>query len=719
MRESPAYQSSSTAGPSSVCDEYPAPTTCWNLNVRSKHPSTSHRSNEPRNSSSTTLLKTALANRLSPIVSSNSRPPPSPRLGDQRSTATVLINGRPPTKIHIPNNGHNANKANLVEDSNTKQNGEDEMSKSILRNGAWYRDSDGRTGFQPVGLVSHSNVQQTEIKPQSVSRSPTPTSTPQHRSSASPPAIRKFDVTPQRISQTPIAQPRSSSLSHRFRWPAAANGSLHRANSDVSSSNTRLLPRRLERRGSTNSESSRGSTGIPKSVTFCEEVVVNEIDRTGDGSRSSQTDDCVSTENDDDAEYVEYSRTEDENDELPLHAATLLKWSNEKFDEPSEQTERIPQSAFLRPPSQRIRSPNGANFDISELRNSPSLDLDAVCDEAASRHPKPHTMRDNDWRLLQSIYVPAKDSDARLFQPISVDIETQRSFGQNENRSPHNGRRVLSPNQTHPMNSPLHYRPSNSRLPIKQNASFSPHFHDLRAVNRSELIERESRSPNRSTTPTRQYSVVPPDRSTSPLGRQIEFITKVEALKRQTMRGREQPIPKIRSSSISSPSVLPTRAVQRNQFVSPTRSVKIPVSLPTMNGYDASDESTLQNRQSRLHRRNDPPIKLLPPQPQQPVDSMILSFYDNVNLQQNSETKFLSNDTQHRLQQRFLSEFASNQRSAIPIASPDDSTSSIPSDPEITPFDRKCSNDSSISRESVVSATSYRAESKLRRNFNY
>ncbi|KAI6227081.1 hypothetical protein M3Y95_00689000 [Aphelenchoides besseyi] len=689
----------------------PRVTTCWNLNVRSRHPSTSHQSNEPRNSSSTTLLKTALANRLSPIVSSNSRPPPSPRLGDQRSTATVLINGRPPR--HLP-----SNRTNWSEEANTKRNGEDEMSKSILRNGAWYRDSDGRTGFQPAGLVSHSNVQQTEIKARSVSRSPTPTSTPQHRSSASPPAIRKFGVTPQRTSQTPIPQPRSSSLSHRFRWPPAANGSLHRANSDVSSSHTRLLPRRLERRGSTNSESSRGSTGIPKSVTFCEEVVVNEIEHIRDGSRSSQTDDYASTENDDDAEYVEYSRTEDENDELPLHAATLLKWSNEKFDEqsPLQQNDRIPQSAFLRPPSQRIRSPTGTNVDINELRNSPSLDLDAVCDEAASRRQKPDTMRNDDWLLQQSIYVPGKDSDARLFQPISVDVETQRSFGQNENRSPHDGRRVLSPNQTHPMASPQHYRPSNSRLPVKQSASFSPHFRDLRTVNRSELIERESRSPNRSTTPTRQYSVVPPDRSTSPLGRQIEFITKVEALKRQTMRGREQPIPKVRSSSVNSPSVLP---VQRSQFVSPTRSVKSPVSLTTMNGYDASDESTLQSRQSRFHKRSDPPMKLLPPQPQQPIDSMVLSFYDNVNLQQNPETKLLSNDTQHRLQRRFLSEFASNQRSAIPIASPDDSTSSIPSDPEITPFDRKCSNDSSISRESVVSATSYRAESKLRRNFNY
>lgn len=69
--------------------------------------------------SSAMLLKTALTNRITPLFNpqsklTNGRPPLAPN-----SSATVFSNG---------------------------QSNNDEMSTSILKNPAWYRDSDGRTG---------------------------------------------------------------------------------------------------------------------------------------------------------------------------------------------------------------------------------------------------------------------------------------------------------------------------------------------------------------------------------------------------------------------------------------------------------------------------------------------------------------------------------------------------------------------------------------------
>lgn len=75
---------------------------------------------------SSNLLKTALANRLQPMLNNNQ-------------------NQQKPQKT-------------------TEKKAAEEMNTSILRNPAWYRDSDGRTGYGPRDLQTNRKVQQSEIK---------------------------------------------------------------------------------------------------------------------------------------------------------------------------------------------------------------------------------------------------------------------------------------------------------------------------------------------------------------------------------------------------------------------------------------------------------------------------------------------------------------------------------------------------------------------------
>lgn len=100
-------------------------------------------------SPSSTLLKTALANanRITPLFN-----------------PSKLANGRPPAPPQL--NGNSTLNGHYWESQ--RQNdakSPDEMSTSILRNPAWYRQSDGRTGVSiPRDLLNSKHIQQTEIK---------------------------------------------------------------------------------------------------------------------------------------------------------------------------------------------------------------------------------------------------------------------------------------------------------------------------------------------------------------------------------------------------------------------------------------------------------------------------------------------------------------------------------------------------------------------------
>lgn len=67
----------------------------------------------------------------------------------------------------------NAPKSKLQQNGRSNgihSNDTDEMSTSILRNPAWYRQSDGRTGIAvPRELLNSKHIQQTEIKPRNSS----------------------------------------------------------------------------------------------------------------------------------------------------------------------------------------------------------------------------------------------------------------------------------------------------------------------------------------------------------------------------------------------------------------------------------------------------------------------------------------------------------------------------------------------------------------------
>lgn len=67
------------------------------------------------------------------------------------------------------------------------------------------------------------------------------------------------------LNGSPLVQPRSSSLLHK----SSQNGLSHRP--DYSATGNSMLKNGLERRGSSQSVSSRSSLQ-PKSVTFCEKV---------------------------------------------------------------------------------------------------------------------------------------------------------------------------------------------------------------------------------------------------------------------------------------------------------------------------------------------------------------------------------------------------------------------------------------------------------------
>lgn len=204
--------------------------------------------------SSTILLKNALANRINPLFNNQFK----------------LVNGKPP--IAPPNPSSTNGQLN----GHTQSSG-DEMSTSILKNAAWYRDSDGRTGISlPTEWRNNKNIQQTEIKPRN-SRSPTPERfvrrTASMETQIKPP--QKY-LNGKNMNGSPAVQPRTSSLFQRAN--GFTNGFGQRSNTDYGVPNGSMLKNGIngmERRGSSQSMqsvSSRGSNGPQKSVTFCDKV---------------------------------------------------------------------------------------------------------------------------------------------------------------------------------------------------------------------------------------------------------------------------------------------------------------------------------------------------------------------------------------------------------------------------------------------------------------
>lgn len=72
----------------------------------------------------------------------------------------------------------------------------------------------------------------------------------------------------------PHVQPRTSSLFHRAQ--KLENGLGQRSNTDYGITGGSMLKNGMERRGSSQSMSSRGSLA-PKSVTFCDQVKLSRI----------------------------------------------------------------------------------------------------------------------------------------------------------------------------------------------------------------------------------------------------------------------------------------------------------------------------------------------------------------------------------------------------------------------------------------------------------
>lgn len=145
-----------------------------------------------------------------------------------------------------------------------------------------------------------------------------------------------------------------------------------------------------------------------------------------------------------------------------------------------------------------------------------------------------------------------------------------------------------------------------------------------------------------------------------------------------------------------------------------------PVTRPNAsNDYVASDELTPIQTAKRSPVASVAPAAnqvrtstIKPPLPKLPDTSSAMqqSFYDNVDLEQEK-------------QQKFISRFGRQPPRTVVIKN-DDQITPPPSDPEQPkPFrSRKESSDSvasTTSRESILSATSMRADIKLRRNFNY
>ncbi|CAD5234595.1 unnamed protein product [Bursaphelenchus xylophilus] len=135
----------------------------------------------------------------------------------------------------------------------------------------------------------------------------------------------------------------------------------------------------LERRDSSQSDSSRGSN-VPKSVTFNDKVEINEIERKYDDEGMDSI-----------------------NPHFEFINETLLNNGGKM------QTEKNNESLN---PMRNLLQP------IREgLRSSPSLNLDLVYDETRER---PDWMSDEEWMMLQSMYVPSRETSKDPSPPLRL-----------------------------------------------------------------------------------------------------------------------------------------------------------------------------------------------------------------------------------------------------------------------------------------------------------
>lgn len=96
-----------------------------------------------RQPSSGSLLKQALANRITPMLATTTSSKPQQQHdggGFETMPSTSYSNNThevPPKRDSL---------------KNRRESDGSEMSKSILTNPAWYRDHEGKTGFKPAGV---------------------------------------------------------------------------------------------------------------------------------------------------------------------------------------------------------------------------------------------------------------------------------------------------------------------------------------------------------------------------------------------------------------------------------------------------------------------------------------------------------------------------------------------------------------------------------------
>lgn len=170
------------------------------------------------------------------------------------------------------------------------------------------------------------------------------------------------------------------------------------------------------------------------------------------------------------------------------------------------------------------------SFSENELRNSPSLNLDEIVFD--TQRKRPDSLSEDEWRMIQSIYVPGKPQTQPRsppvidFKPISVEINAlspsrRHPISPNLNET----RKIFQPDPAKSTEKPRIFgqfsppprrrlQPNRFYSPTRQIHS-PPALWDLRAANQLEIAEKQAME-NSSISPTRQFSVVPPNRSLSP-----------------------------------------------------------------------------------------------------------------------------------------------------------------------------------------------------------
>ncbi|KAI1718872.1 hypothetical protein DdX_05983 [Ditylenchus destructor] len=201
--------------------------TCWNGHApilsssiprpikhgpSSSIPNKSFTSNPARRSSASAslLLKKALANRINPQLKSSTTSDGLPAKYDSsklpNSTETSKLSDiaensakieivrkkcDPSTKVDYLDLKENISIKEMHQNGNEENESgspSKEMTSSILVNPAWYRDSDGRTGFRPEEYSRAPNLQRSEIKPVKQVRSASSTSLNGHTKAVHSPA---------------------------------------------------------------------------------------------------------------------------------------------------------------------------------------------------------------------------------------------------------------------------------------------------------------------------------------------------------------------------------------------------------------------------------------------------------------------------------------------------------------------------------------------------